>query len=260
MDQHISIVINTYNASKFLEPTLEKLTGFDEIVVCDMESTDNTCEIAEKYGCKIVTFHKGNYNICEVARDFAIHSARYEWVLVVDADEIVSKELHDYLYEFIKNPEGICGLYIPRQNLTMGVALPASYPDYQLRFFRQSKTVWPPVIHCKPEIEGKVSYIPRNRRELAFLHLDDSTSGDLRKMNTYTDNEISRRPLKHVTLAKLIFSPMMRFLKMYFLKRGFLHGKAGYIQATRQSMYKFTLLCKMYEKELANRHSTQVRV
>lgn len=250
MNQNISVVINTFNAAKFLATTLEKLNGFDEIVVCDMESTDQTREIAAKYGCKIVSFPKKNYNICEVARDFAIHSAKYEWVLVVDADEIVSKELHDYLYEFIKDSKDTCGLYIPRQNLTMSVALPASYPDYQLRFFRQSKTLWPPIIHCKPEIEGKISYIPRNRRDLAFIHLDDSTRGEINKLNNYTDEEIAKRPLKHVTFAKLIFSPMMRFIKMYFLKRGFMYGKAGFIQAQRQSIYKFTLLCKMYEKEI----------
>lgn len=250
MKQNISVVINTYNAQKYLQRVIDTVKDFDEIVVCDMESTDSTVDIALKNGCNVVTFPKKNYNICEVARDFAIHSAKHEWVLVVDADELVSKELHDFLYDFIKNNDRFAGLYLSRQNLTMGVALPASFPDYQLRFFKQSITTWPPIIHCVPKIDGEISYIPRNRRELALLHLDDSTSGEIRKLNVYTDNEIERRGIKHVTLAKLIFSPMVRFLKMYFLKRGFMYGKAGFIQAQRQSIYKFTLLCKMYEKEL----------
>lgn len=250
MNQNISVVINTYNAAKFLATTLEKLNGFDEIVVCDMESTDQTREIAAKYGCKIVSFPKANHKCAEPARTFAIQSASCDWVLVVDADELVTKELHDYLYEFIKNPGNVRGLYIPRQNLTMRVALPASYPDYQLRFFIKEGTVWPPHVHTFPIIQGEVDHISRSRRDLAFIHLDDSTTGEINKLNNYTDEEIAKRPTIHVTLAKLIFSPMMRFIKMYFLKRGFMYGKAGFIQAQRQSIYKFTLLCKMYEKEI----------
>lgn len=64
MQQNISIVINTYNAEQYLARVLETVKDFDEIVVCDMESTDNTLKIAEQYGCKIVVFPKRNYNIC----------------------------------------------------------------------------------------------------------------------------------------------------------------------------------------------------
>ena len=76
----ISIVINTYNAGAQIVPTLESVKDFDEVVVCDMESTDNTVEIARSYGCKIVTFPKGSHRICEPARDTAIHAARNNWV------------------------------------------------------------------------------------------------------------------------------------------------------------------------------------
>jgi len=61
MSDKISVVINTYNASKYLERSLEAVKDFDEIVICDMESTDDTLDIARKYGCKIVTYPKGNH-------------------------------------------------------------------------------------------------------------------------------------------------------------------------------------------------------
>ena len=95
----ISVVINTYNAEEHLAECLEAVKDFDEIVVCDMESTDHTVEIAKRYGCKVVTFPKGNIRICEPARQFAIGSASHPWVLVVDADEIITPELRQYLYE-----------------------------------------------------------------------------------------------------------------------------------------------------------------
>lgn len=245
----ISVVINTYNANKYLQRVLDTVKGFDEIVVCDMESTDNTVNIAKQNGCFVVTFPKGDHKCCEPARQYAIDSASHEWVLVVDADELVSPQLQDYLYDFIKHPGEVRGLYIPRTNLTMGIALPATYPDYQLRFFTKEGTVWPPIIHVTPIISGKVEYISRHKRELSLLHLDDSTRAAVNRLNNYTDHEVERRGTVHVSFLKLVFSPLFRFAKMYFFKRGFLYGKAGYIQAMRSMIYKFTMLCKMYEKE-----------
>lgn len=248
--QHISVVINTYNAEKYLARVLETAKTFDEIVVCDMESTDGTVAIAQQYGCKVVTFPKGNYNICEPARDFAIHSASYDWVLVVDADELIPQALHDYLYNFIKNPSDIQGLYIPRKNYTMGVFLPSSYPDYQLRFFVKDQTVWPPYIHTIPTVNGRVEYIDKKRKDVALNHLDDSTKATVRRLNDYTENEVKKRLGKRVTLFSMIFSPLFRFIKLYVFKGGFRYGIAGFVQAQRSAIYKFTVLCKLYEKQI----------
>ena len=250
MKNNISVVINTYNASKYLARVLETAKSFDEIVVCDMESTDNTVEIAQNYGAKGVTFPKENHSICEVARDFAIHSAKNKWVLVVDADELIPEQLHTYLSNFIEKNNDIKGLYIPRQNLTMNVPLPSSYPDYQLRFFDHTVTTWPPVIHCRPVINGKLDYIPKKNKHLALLHLDDSTRATLIRQNNYTDNEVEKSTDEKVTLLKIMFSPTMRFLKQYILKGGFRYGIAGYVQAVRSAHYKFTVLCKLYEKQI----------
>ncbi|MBR6493797.1 MAG: glycosyltransferase, partial [Prevotella sp.] len=85
----ISVIINTYNASQHLQAVVEAVKDFDEVLVCDMESTDDTIEIARQYGCRVVTFPKEGHTIVEPAREFAIHEAENEWVLVVDADEVV---------------------------------------------------------------------------------------------------------------------------------------------------------------------------
>ena len=250
MNQQISVVINTYNASKYLARVLEKVKDFDEIVVCDMESTDNTVAIAREYGCKIVTFPKADHKSAEPARTFAIQSAASDWVLVVDADELVSEALRTYLYDFIKEPGKIRGLYIPRKNYTMRVFMPSSYPDYQLRFFIKEGTVWPPYVHTFPTVQGDLSYIPKSRKDCAFEHLDDSTRATINRLNNYTDNEVEKRAGKKVTLLKLFFSPMVRFIKQYFIKGGVLYGIPGYVQAMREAQYKFTVLCKLYEKQI----------
>ena len=92
----ISVVINTYNAEKHLEEVLLSVKDFDEIVICDMHSTDSTIEIAKKFNCKVVYHEHTGY--AEPARNFAVHQASHPWVLVIDADEAIPRKLREYLY------------------------------------------------------------------------------------------------------------------------------------------------------------------
>ena len=215
MSGKISVVINTYNASEHLGKVLESLNRFDEIVVCDMESTDSTVAIAEKYGCRVVTFPKGDIKICEPARDFAIHSASFDWVFVVDADEIVPDALRDYLYERISDPGFDAALAVPRKNMFLGKPATAS-PDYQLRFFLKNKTVWPSTIHSRPKVDGKIENIPATRKELYMMHLDDlSIKSRVDKMNTYSEYEVIKRSHKKYGTFKMLTRPWWFFIRSY---------------------------------------------
>lgn len=245
----ISVVINTYNAERDLRQVLESVKEFDEIVVCDMESTDRTLEIAKEYGCKIVIFPKANHVSAEPARTFAIQSATNEWVLVVDADEVVTKELREYLYQYIESDHHQCGLYIPRKNYIMGCFMKSSYPDYQLRFFKREGTVWPPYVHTFPKVEGPTEKIPKDRQDTALIHLSSTAFSQLQKLNDYTENEVEKRKDMKVTYAKMLFSPAYRFFKAYILKGGFRYGKMGLIQATHNAMYKFVVMQKVLEAQ-----------
>ncbi len=247
----ISVVINTYNAERHLEKVLQAAKNFDEIVVCDMESTDHTVEIAEKYGCKIVTFPKGEYRIAEPARNFAIQSATNYWVLVVDADEIITKELKDYLYERIKDENCPAGLYIPRKNYVMNAFIKQTYPDPQLRFFKKEGTDWPPVVHSKPIIDGKIENIQFDRIELALVHISDTVYDQLYKMNQYTENEVVKKQGKKVSLFKIFVKCYARFFKSYILKGGFRYGIRGLVYAVNNANYKFYTLVKIWEKNNA---------
>lgn len=250
----ISVVINTYNAEQRLRQVLDSVKDFDEIVICDMESTDSTLSIAHEFNCKIVTFPKNGINICEPARNTAIQSASNKWVLVIDADEVVTPQLRDYLYRLTTDANHPDGLYLPRMNHMFGLFVKSSYPDYQLRFFLKDTVDWPPVIHSTPHVEGRVDRIPKERQELALIHLaDDPETKYIAKLNTYSDNEAVRRAGKKVTLAKLIFHPFFRFFKSYFMKGGFRLGKYGFIMACNDAIYKFLVLTKMVENADRNK-------
>lgn len=249
MEQRISVVINTYNAEKFLSEVLDSVKDFDEIVICDMESTDNTREIAAQQGCKIVTFPKANHVSAEPARTFAIQSASCPWVLVVDADELVTPALRKALYAHIAQNGCAEGLWIPRKNYFMGRFMHCHFPDYQLRFFIKEGTIWPPYVHTFPKVNGRTEKLKGNAEALAFVHLaNDNISTILKKTDQYTESEVEKKASKNFGWGALLWRPFFRFFKAYILKRGFLDGKEGFIRASAEAFYQITLLSKIFER------------
>ena len=250
----ISVVINTYNAQEHLAKVLESVKDFDEVVVCDMESTDDTVKIAERYGCRVVTFPKNGHTCCEPARTFAIQAAQNPWVLVVDADEIVTPELRKALYEVEKEgrregeKEGrspVAGYYIPRQNMFMGMFVRDFHYDYQLRFLVREGTEWPPTIHSLPKVPGRVEKL-KAPKEARLLHLMDETMHEyVAKMNVYTDNETEK---KQYGVAALFWRPLWRFFKSYVMDGSFRMGVRGLIRSGMHAVYQFILVAKIIEK------------
>lgn len=248
-ENKISVVINTYNAAQHLDRVLTAVRDFDETLICDMESTDATVEIARKYGCRIVTFPKADHKSAEPARTFAIQCATYPWVLVVDADEIVTPELHDYLYRRLAEADCPAGLYIPRLNRFMLRYTKSIAHDHQLRFFRREGTVWPPYVHTFPIVQGRTEKIPASVKNVHFIHLADETISDLvRKTNSYTDGELEKRSAMPYGIGALIGRPAWRFFRNYILKLGFRDGLPGLVRAGMDAFYQFVLVAKCIEK------------
>ena len=131
----ISAVLNTYNAAEHLDEVLDALHGFDEIILVDMHSTDETRAIATRHGARIIDFER--CGICEPARTAAIQAASNPWVLIVDADEIVPPALRDYLYKLISSPNPPAALRLPLRNYFMGCEMHCLYPNYITRFARR---------------------------------------------------------------------------------------------------------------------------
>lgn len=249
-ENKISVVINTYNAREHLREVLDALTGFDEIVVCDMESTDDTPDIAREYGCRLTTFKRGSNNIVEPARDYAIHQTRYPWVLVVDADEVVTPQLESTLRSIAANPPaGVGGWLIARQNRFMGSPELHASPDYQLRFFRGATTRWPSTIHSRPEVDGTVSRIPPAKG--MFIHLDDKTIAELaEKINRYTDREAEKKMNRKYGASAVLIRPLWAFVRSYFLRGGMRNGLRGLINSELTAFYQFLVVAKVIEKRI----------
>lgn len=250
-ENKISVVINTYNAEKFLDRVLTTVKDFDEIVVCDMESTDHTLDIARRHGCKIVTFPKANHKSAEPARTFAIQSASSKWVLVVDADELVTPQLHDYLYQRVASADCPEGLYIPRRNRVMNVLQQGRLRDYQLRFFIRQGTEWPPYVHTFPKVNGRVEKVVGQGAQVCFIHLAENFVGErIEKDNRYSDNEVEKRRSRNYGLGALLYRPFWAFFKSYVMHMKCKSGVPGFIDSVLDGFYQFMIVAKIIEDRI----------
>lgn len=244
----ISAVVQTYNARKHLDKCLAALHCFDEILVVDMESTDSTAEIAARHNAKFIVVERGNHRITEAYRDFAIHAATYDWVLVVDADEIVPTALAEYLYAAIEADPSPRAFLIPIKNYFMDRWMRSTYPEYILRFFNRNGAHWPYEIHSRPTHEGPAIKIPARRTDLAFIHLaNEDMHTVIEKFNNYTDREKDRRRKKY-KFIKFFYDPAFRFFKRYVLKGAFRDGIPGLIYSFNEAIYRYLILAKLEEE------------
>lgn len=254
----ISAVVQTSNAAEHLDRCLSCLHDLDEILVVDMESTDETLDIARRHGARIIVKPRGEHRIVEAYRDFAIHAAEHDWVLVVDADELVPPALISYLRDEISRDASPRAYLIPIRNYFMGKWMKCYYPDHILRFFNRVGAGWPYHIHSRPEHVGPQIKIPASRTDLAFVHLaNESVSRVLTKMNGYTDTEADRRATSYSPL-KLLYEPPYRFFKTYILKGAFRSGWPGFITAVKDAFYRFVLLAKLEERRQALKPSKDI--
>lgn len=250
----ISVVIHTYNSEKYLEECLESVKSCEEIVICDMHSTDRTIEIAEKYGAKII-YHE-NVGFADPARNFALSHATQEWILVLDSDEMATPELLDYLRNYTETYEtNYTVVYISRKNILLGKVLWSWYPNQIMRFFKNGAVTFDEKVHCTPTTQGSVGefFIDPKKTELAIIHYNyDSLEAYIARMNKYTTLELEKFKERNITFsAKILFTrPIAEFLKRYFLKKGYKDGRHGFMFAVLSGVYKFVAIAKLWESEL----------
>ncbi|MCC7409157.1 MAG: glycosyltransferase family 2 protein [Phycisphaeraceae bacterium] len=250
----ISVVVNTLNSQKYLDPCLTSVAGADEIVVCDMHSTDQTLEIAARHGCRIV-FHEPT-GFVEPARNFAIGQATGEWILVVDSDEIIPPALWDYLVAYAARPDAAEALRIPRKNIALGRFLWCRYPTQLIRFFRRGCVDWPAVVHIAPTVDGRMDSISPQRLDLAIIHYNyDSIEQCIARMNTYTSLEVEkfRRRGEKFSAWKMILRSVNELFKRMIHRRGYRDGMHGVVFVGISVFYQFLAMAKLWEAELRDR-------
>lgn len=253
MGLRISAVINTLNEEINLPYAIGSVrTWVDEIVVVDMYSDDRTVEIAREFGAKVV-FHE-RVGFADPARAFALEQASGDWILMLDADEMIPRPLSGALLKLAAGSD-VNVVEVHRLNYFFGTPLMHSFSgphrDRIPRFFRKGHIIATPAIHkfLHPSPGSRVfdlGYEPG----FAIVHFAYVDSQDfIEKLNRYTGIE-ARQAFERGERVKL-FSAVLKAAKVlggrYFITGGFRDGWRGLYVSVLYTFYRVVAIAKLYE-------------
>jgi glycosyltransferase involved in cell wall biosynthesis len=240
----LSAVLITRNAAALLGPCLDSLAFADEIVVVDSSSSDATAELAMRKGARVVQKEWLGFGR---QKQFAVEQASHDWVLCLDADERVSPQLAASIRSALAAP--VSPVYrMARRNRFLGRWLShgEGYPDWSPRLFNRMNARWSDDL-----VHEKVLFaVTPGTLEGDLMHdsADDLTTY-LERQNRYT-TLAARQAFEQgrsAGVVHLLFSPVVRFIKFYLMRLGFLDGLPGLLHISIGCVNSYMKYAKLIE-------------
>lgn len=253
MSHGISAVVITRDEERNLPYALRSLVPWvSDLVVVDMHSRDRTREIAEEFGARVFLHEPTGF--VEPAREFAIEQCREDWILILDADELVPEPLSRSLQE-IARAGSAEAVRVPRLNYLLGDTLAHTgwgpQQDAQLRFFRRGHVLFGARIHEQPKVgaEARRIDLPPSMALIHFNYVD--VSHFLEKLDRYTSIEAGQASGTEASagLPRITWLAIRRFLGKYARRGGFRDGWRGFVLSVLQGVYVFVAGAKRIELE-----------
>ncbi len=244
----LSSIVLAKNEEKNISGCIKsQLNCIDEIIVIIDDSTiDNTIEIVNSFpGVRYELVKWMGYS---KTKQFGISLTSNQWVLWIDADEVITTALSNELNDF-KNSNPVCDAYsLPRIANFLGRWIKHSgwYPGRIIRLFNKSKVKFSEKdVHEGLITNGNIGQIKNDLEHFT----DPNIKHYFEKFNYYTTlaaEELNKNG-KQFRITDIIIRPFFFFIKLYVLKRGFLDGIQGFILAIFSSAYVFVKYCKLWE-------------
>ena len=280
----ISVLILTLNEEQNLPRLLQNVAWSDDIVVFDSFSSDRTIDVARQAKARV--FQRRFDNEREQRAASLKVGFKYPWVYNPDADELATPELRDEMFSVVRDPARPELAYRARfKTMFMGRWIKHSslYPTWFMRLFRPEHLRFERTINLRYVVDGPVGRLSNHFEHYTFSKgleawfakhnvyssfearegLESLSGGNSRASVTWgslvsSDPSERRRALKELSF-RLPCRPLLRFLYMYALRRGFLDGAAGYHYCRLLSIYEYMIVMKMREgrgaeSEAARRH------
>ncbi len=240
--------IITYNEADNIALCIESVGFFDEILVIDSGSTDDTVELAEKAGARVIHNAWPGFGR---QKQIGFDQSANDWVFSIDADERVSPSLKQSLVALFSEPTRLAkksGYKVNRCNYFMGQALRhgEGYPDWLLRLANRNQARWSEdPVHEKMQLSGESGQLIGDLDHFTEARIDSY----LIKQNTYTTLQAQNlfEQGKRISGWKLFASPLVRFFKFYFLRRGLLDGIPGFVHISIGCFNSFCKYAKLLE-------------
>tara|TARA_B100000900_G_C20591066_1_gene721603 strand:+ start:413 stop:1240 length:828 start_codon:yes stop_codon:yes gene_type:complete len=273
-NNHITGLILTFNEENILEKSLESLNFVDEVIVFDSYSTDNTIEIARSFNAKIIQRKFDNFSS---QRNAALKSVNSDskWILMIDADEIISEDLKQEISDVTKIENDISLYMFRRKDIynDKWLRYSSGYPTWFPRLFRNGEVTVKREINeeyiCKGDtanLNGHLIHYPFNKglnwwiskhnkysdmeAQLMLTEINEK----IKISNLFSSSPILRRQVQKRLSYHIPFRPHFVFFAFYFLKRGFLDGRSGYQFCKLRKMYETMIDLKF--KALKSKHES----
>jgi len=238
--ENISAVIITHNEAKHIRRCLESLTWLPEVFVIDSGSTDSTRDIARCFAnVKIVPTHWQGYAKTKM---LGVEKAQHEWILWVDADEVISEQMRTEIQNLPAESTNIAAYAFPRRTYFLGkwIRHGGWYPDYCTRLFhRQRAKIADIEVH--EFVETKAEYSTKklsNAIEHFSFPTVDSYFDKNRRYAWQSSLRLVKKP-RVVRLVQMFFHPPFTFVRSYFFRLGFLDGIRGFVVAMGSCFFSF---------------------
>lgn len=244
----LTVVLITKNAEHLLRKTLDAVSWADAVLVVDSGSTDGTRALAEEMGAKVLvqTEWKGYGH----QKTYALSKTEGDWILFLDADEVVDDTLAAEIQRVTKTAGNAAGYSMLRVNYFCGdrIRFGNGRPDYVDRLFQKGRgRVSDHRVHERIIVDGPVA---RLQGELHH-YTTESISHRIRKNDEYStvSAEEMFRKGKRASLAQLLLVMPLSIFRDLVLKGGLLDGKNGVILAVTGAFYSFSKIAKLWEMQ-----------
>jgi len=233
----LSVILITKNSARTLTPCLESIKSIaHEIIVLDSGSTDDTLTIAKRFTEQVYSTDWPGFG---PQKQRALDKAKSDWVLSLDSDEVLSPECQQEIRATLAAPQYLA-YRIPRVMIFAGRKLHHSgCADAPLRLFKRGTAKF----NDKLVHESLITEHPVGMLRAALWHYSYADLGDwIAKMNLYSDLEYQQKTQPSGSVSKAVMAGFVAFIKMYFLKKGFLDGRLGFVASVNSavaSYYKY---------------------
>ncbi len=247
----LSVAIITFNEAERLPKTLDSIKDLaDEIVIIDSNSTDDTIDIAKSYGAKTYTQTWLGY---AEQKNLALEKCSNDWILCLDADEVVTQELAEDINNAILEDD-YYAFEVNRRTFYLGKLLKKAWqPDNRLRLVNISKSnaKWVgEFVHEELQVNTEIAVLDGELIHYSYKDITDHFEKTIKYAKLSAESYYVRR--KKVSMFKAFGSAKFSFIKLYFLKMGFKDGMQGLIAAVSAFVYtflKYAYLWDMYRNE-----------
>lgn len=232
MNPMLSVVIIAKNEEINLRRTLKSLSFADEIIILDSGSTDDTVNVAKEFTDKVFSTEPSDWQGYGIQKQRALAYAQGDWVLNLDADEVVDEQLNDEILSAIRS-SNFDAYRVPIRMFFYGKLLRySSSPDRHIRLFKNKGAKFSDDIVHEKIVLPHGAKIGKLKNALIHHSFKD-VSHVLYKINRYSSfsAKVKLKENRHTNMLKTILATSWMFLRCYFLQRGFLDGKEGFLFA-----------------------------